>query len=124
MPCRARCGRELPRAEQQAQSVLRTYGIGAQILKDLGVRRMRVLSAPKQLQGISAFDLEVAEYVRDLSSRRHMPNYKIIDGVVAACRPRAARLAPPRRICAWPWWPRASMPTSWIAWSMGASAAW
>jgi 3,4-dihydroxy 2-butanone 4-phosphate synthase / GTP cyclohydrolase II len=44
-------------------SVLRTYGIGAQILKDLGVRRMRVLSAPKQLQGISAFDLEVTEYV-------------------------------------------------------------
>ena len=44
-------------------SVLRTYGIGAQILKDLGVRRMRVLSAPKQLHGISAFDLEVAEYV-------------------------------------------------------------
>ena len=44
-------------------AVLRTYGIGAQILKDLGVRRMRVLSAPKQLQGISAFDLEVAEYV-------------------------------------------------------------
>jgi 3,4-dihydroxy 2-butanone 4-phosphate synthase/GTP cyclohydrolase II len=43
--------------------VLRTYGIGAQILKDLGVRRMRVLSAPKQFQGISAFDLEVAEYV-------------------------------------------------------------
>jgi 3,4-dihydroxy 2-butanone 4-phosphate synthase/GTP cyclohydrolase II len=57
--------RELPRADAQAQSVLRTYGIGAQILKDLGVRRMRVLSAPKQLQGISAFDLEVAEYVSD-----------------------------------------------------------
>jgi len=45
------------------QSVLRTYGIGAQILKDLGVRRMRVLSAPKHFQGISAFDLEVTEYV-------------------------------------------------------------
>ncbi len=57
--------RELPRSDAQAQSVLRTYGIGAQILKDLGVRRMRVLSAPKQLQGISAFDLEVAEYVCD-----------------------------------------------------------
>jgi len=27
------------------------------------VRRMRVLSEPKQFQGISAFDLEVAEYV-------------------------------------------------------------
>lgn len=43
--------------------VLRTYGIGAQILKDLGLRRMRVLSAPKQMHGLSAFDLEVASYV-------------------------------------------------------------
>ena len=43
--------------------VLRTYGIGAQILKDLGVRQMRVLSAPKQMHGISAFDLEITEYV-------------------------------------------------------------
>jgi 3,4-dihydroxy 2-butanone 4-phosphate synthase/GTP cyclohydrolase II len=45
--------------------VLRTYGVGAQILKDLGVRRMRVLSAPKQLQGISAFDLEIESYVSE-----------------------------------------------------------
>ena len=44
-------------------TVVRTYGIGAQILKDLGLTRMRVLSAPKQLQGIAAFDLEVTEYV-------------------------------------------------------------
>jgi 3,4-dihydroxy 2-butanone 4-phosphate synthase/GTP cyclohydrolase II len=44
-------------------TVLRTYGIGAQILKDLGVTRMRVLSSPKQMLGISAFDLEVTEYV-------------------------------------------------------------
>ncbi len=43
--------------------VLRTYGIGAQILQDLGVRKMRVLSAPKRLQGISGFGLEVVEYV-------------------------------------------------------------
>jgi len=57
--------RELPRPDAHSQSVLRTFGIGAQILKDLGVRRMRVLSAPKQLYGISAFDLEVAEYVGD-----------------------------------------------------------
>jgi len=27
------------------------------------VRRMRVLSAPKQMHGLSAFGLEVAEYV-------------------------------------------------------------
>jgi 3,4-dihydroxy 2-butanone 4-phosphate synthase / GTP cyclohydrolase II len=43
--------------------VLRTYGIGAQILKDVGVRCMRVLSAPKQMHGLSAFDLEVESYV-------------------------------------------------------------
>jgi 3,4-dihydroxy 2-butanone 4-phosphate synthase/GTP cyclohydrolase II len=45
--------------------VLRTYGIGAQILKDLGVTRMQVLSAPKQLQGIGAFGLEVTGYVAE-----------------------------------------------------------
>ncbi len=44
-------------------SVLRTYGIGAQILKDLGVRRMRVLSAPRQMHAISGFDLEITDYV-------------------------------------------------------------
>ena len=43
--------------------VLRTYGVGAQILKDLGLQRMRVLSAPKQMHGLSAFGLEVDSYV-------------------------------------------------------------
>ena len=50
-------------ARNPGATVVRTYGIGAQILKDLGLKRMRVLSAPKQLQGLSAFDLEVTEYV-------------------------------------------------------------
>jgi len=44
-------------------AVLRTYGIGAQILLDLGVRRMRVLSQPKKMHGLSGFGLEVVEYV-------------------------------------------------------------
>jgi 3,4-dihydroxy 2-butanone 4-phosphate synthase/GTP cyclohydrolase II len=48
---------------QHGAKVLRTYGIGAQILRDLGVTRMRVLSAPKQMHGLSGFDLEVVEYV-------------------------------------------------------------
>jgi 3,4-dihydroxy 2-butanone 4-phosphate synthase/GTP cyclohydrolase II len=48
-----------------APQVLRTYGIGAQILKDLGVTRMQVLSTPKQLQGISAFGLEITGYVAE-----------------------------------------------------------
>ena len=51
-----------PRDPAQGE-VLRTYGVGAQILKDLGVKRMQVLSAPKQMYGISAFDLEITGYV-------------------------------------------------------------
>jgi 3,4-dihydroxy 2-butanone 4-phosphate synthase/GTP cyclohydrolase II len=51
-----------PRSTSDSSPVLRTYGIGAQILKDLGVQRMRVLSAPKQMLGLSAFDLEVESY--------------------------------------------------------------
>jgi len=50
-------------AREEPGTDLRTYGIGAQILKDLGVRRMRVLSAPKRMHGLSGFDLEVVEYV-------------------------------------------------------------
>jgi 3,4-dihydroxy 2-butanone 4-phosphate synthase/GTP cyclohydrolase II len=49
--------------EPAVAPVWRTYGTGAQILQDLGVRRMRVLSSPKQMQGLSAFDLEVLEYI-------------------------------------------------------------
>jgi 3,4-dihydroxy 2-butanone 4-phosphate synthase/GTP cyclohydrolase II len=59
-------GRNQQRREPAAESsgaVLRTYGIGAQILQELGVRRMRVLSAPRQLHGISAFGLEIVDYI-------------------------------------------------------------
>ncbi|PZN28647.1 MAG: 3,4-dihydroxy-2-butanone-4-phosphate synthase [Proteobacteria bacterium] len=56
-------GRAAATTQTPGAKVLRTYGIGAQILKDLGVRRMRVLSAPKQMHGLSGFDLEVVEYV-------------------------------------------------------------
>ena len=43
--------------------VLRTHGTGAQILRDLGITRMRVLSAPKHMLALSGFGLEVVEYV-------------------------------------------------------------
>jgi 3,4-dihydroxy 2-butanone 4-phosphate synthase / GTP cyclohydrolase II len=51
-------------------TVLRTHGVGAQILRDLGVTRMRVLSAPRQMHGLSGFGLEVVEYV-DCESDHH-----------------------------------------------------
>ena len=48
---------------RRGEAVLKTYGVGAQILRDLGLSRIRVLSAPKQMYAISGFDLEIVEYV-------------------------------------------------------------
>jgi len=50
---------------RSGDSVFRTYGVGAQILRDLGLSKIRVLSAPKQMHAISGFDLEITEYVED-----------------------------------------------------------
>ena len=54
---------DLPATTVSGATTLRTYGTGAQILRCLGVTKMRVLSAPKQMHGISGFGLEVIEYV-------------------------------------------------------------
>jgi len=48
-----------------ADNVLKTYGVGAQILRDLGLSKIRVLSAPKHMYAISGFDLEITEYVEE-----------------------------------------------------------
>lgn len=42
---------------------IKTYGVGAQILSDLGVRQMRILGSPRKLHGLKGFGLEVVEYV-------------------------------------------------------------
>ncbi|HFQ92320.1 MAG TPA: 3,4-dihydroxy-2-butanone-4-phosphate synthase [Chromatiales bacterium] len=42
---------------------LRTYGVGAQILVELGVRAMRVLGSPRKLHALSGFDLDIIEYI-------------------------------------------------------------
>ncbi len=39
------------------------HGVGAQILRDLGVGRMRVLARPKRIPSMAGFGLEVVEYV-------------------------------------------------------------
>jgi 3,4-dihydroxy 2-butanone 4-phosphate synthase/GTP cyclohydrolase II len=41
----------------------RLHGIGAQILRDLGVGKMRVLARPKRIPSMSGFGLEVVEYM-------------------------------------------------------------
>ena len=42
---------------------LRTYGIGAQILRDLGVGRMRLMATPRKMPSMAGFGLEIAGYV-------------------------------------------------------------
>ena len=44
-------------------SILRNYGTGSQILREIGIKKMRVVSEPKQMQAISGFDLEIVEYI-------------------------------------------------------------
>jgi 3,4-dihydroxy 2-butanone 4-phosphate synthase/GTP cyclohydrolase II len=46
---------------------LRLYGIGAQILRDLGVRRMRLMAAPRKMPSMAGFGLEVVGYMRGSS---------------------------------------------------------
>ena len=54
-----------PRVEvgKESRMDLRTFGIGAQVLRAVGVKKMRVLSAPRHMHGLSGFGLEVIEYV-------------------------------------------------------------
>ena len=56
-------GRPAQEGQRDAPEDLRTYGIGAQILSDLGVRQMRLMSAPKIFHGIAGFGLEIVDYI-------------------------------------------------------------
>jgi len=42
---------------------LRNYGIGSQILLDLGVRKMRLMAAPRKMPSMTGFGLEVVGYL-------------------------------------------------------------
>lgn len=59
--------------DNQRSRELRTYGIGAQIIADLGIRKMRVMSAPWKLLGLAGFGLEVEEYIEPLEDRVTQP---------------------------------------------------
>ena len=47
----------------RGQRDLRTYGIGAQILRELGVRRMRLLGSPRRMPSMVGYGLEVTAFV-------------------------------------------------------------
>jgi 3,4-dihydroxy 2-butanone 4-phosphate synthase/GTP cyclohydrolase II len=48
----------------QPKMALRNYGIGAQILKDLKVKKMRLLALPRRMPSMAGFDLEVTGYLQ------------------------------------------------------------
>ncbi len=45
------------------QHTLKDYGIGAQILRDLGVVKMRLMAEPRKIASMAGFGLEVTEFV-------------------------------------------------------------
>jgi 3,4-dihydroxy 2-butanone 4-phosphate synthase/GTP cyclohydrolase II len=42
---------------------LRTYGVGAQILRDLNVGRMKLLARPRKMPSMAGFGLQVTGYL-------------------------------------------------------------
>jgi 3,4-dihydroxy 2-butanone 4-phosphate synthase/GTP cyclohydrolase II len=54
-------GTELP-GSSRASDTYNTVGLGSQILRDLGVGKIRLMGAPMKYNAISGFDLEVMEF--------------------------------------------------------------
>ena len=52
---------------------LRDYGIGAQILRDLNVGKMRLLARPRKMPSMAGFDLEVTGFDEQPRRRRTPP---------------------------------------------------
>jgi 3,4-dihydroxy 2-butanone 4-phosphate synthase/GTP cyclohydrolase II len=50
-------------ATPKLQMDLRTYGVGAQILRDKGVARMRLLGSPRRMPSMTGYGLEVTGFV-------------------------------------------------------------
>jgi 3,4-dihydroxy 2-butanone 4-phosphate synthase/GTP cyclohydrolase II len=59
----AQSSTELAEGARRGKMDIRTYGIGAQILKDVGVGRMRLLSRPVKLPSMAGFALHVTDFV-------------------------------------------------------------
>lgn len=56
-----------------ASTILRDYGFGAQILRELGVRKMRLMGHERKMPSMSGYDLEIVEFI--------VPNDDIRDGM-------------------------------------------
>lgn len=54
---------EMKNVKIKQQTDIRTDGVGAQILMDLGVKKMKLMTAPKVIHGLAGYGLEVVDYV-------------------------------------------------------------
>jgi 3,4-dihydroxy 2-butanone 4-phosphate synthase/GTP cyclohydrolase II len=52
-----------PEPPRQRQPDLRIYGVGAQILRDLGVTKMKLLGSPRRMPSLTGYGLEVASFL-------------------------------------------------------------
>ncbi|MDH5511809.1 MAG: bifunctional 3,4-dihydroxy-2-butanone-4-phosphate synthase/GTP cyclohydrolase II, partial [Gammaproteobacteria bacterium] len=50
---------------KRGREEMRTYGLGSQIIADLGVTRMRVLGHAMKAPGLSGFGLEIVDYIEN-----------------------------------------------------------
>lgn len=53
----------LPATRLKKQMDLRTYGVGVQILRELGVMRMKLLGSPRRMPSMAGYGLEVTGFV-------------------------------------------------------------
>jgi 3,4-dihydroxy 2-butanone 4-phosphate synthase/GTP cyclohydrolase II len=42
---------------------LRTYGVGAQIIRECGVQRMTLMGTPRRMPSMAGYGLEIAGYI-------------------------------------------------------------
>jgi 3,4-dihydroxy 2-butanone 4-phosphate synthase/GTP cyclohydrolase II len=56
-------GESAPTPRSGTSMDLRTYGIGSQILRDLGVRHMRLLGRPRRMPSMVGYGLEVSGFI-------------------------------------------------------------
>lgn len=75
-----RTGRPVEKPPLEQGEVLREYGLGAQVLRDLGLRKIRLLTnRPRRIAGLEGYGLEVVE--QTLVSAEAAPSAELEDGL-------------------------------------------
>jgi 3,4-dihydroxy 2-butanone 4-phosphate synthase/GTP cyclohydrolase II len=62
-------GEDTTKVKMKKTTDLRTDGVGAQILMDLGVKKMKLMTAPKVIHGLAGYGLEVVDYISGNSAK-------------------------------------------------------